>query len=82
MPHVFLQASSARTPASLKRIVHRFVFSATRSHVNTSPSFDAAQECFVWFTCLKIHKHQDDIHIPAWFDSIIPPCIRPCITMF
>ena len=34
MPHAFLQASSARTPASLKRIVHRFVFSATRSHVN------------------------------------------------
>ena len=43
---------------------------------------DAAQECFVWFTCLKIHKHQDDIHIPAWFDYLIPPCIRPCITMF
>ena len=26
---------------------------------------DALQECVVWFTCLKIHKHQDDIHIPA-----------------
>ena len=26
---------------------------------------DALQECVVWFTCLKIHKHQDDNHIPA-----------------